>query len=827
MRDQDSVFPPAELPLRGLDPEKLLGLLDIPAEAAPSLPGWRILGVAGRGGFGTVWRARRDDDAALAAIKIATGEDPDTLERIEGEIETLRALDHPHIVRLLASGPAGADDAGMFLAMEFVDGSDLSQEIPPGGMHPPEAYRIFRQIAEAVGHAHDHGVLHRDLKPANVMLDSEGQVHVADFGLALPIHRRVHQLSLTRAGMVAGTAEYLPPEAYHAGYQPSPAADIFALGVILHEMLTGTPPRGAWLPASSKRGVDVRIDGIIARAMDPLPSCRWKDAAQMLAELDAVISSPPRYAGTPLVTRPVRLMDGLWTLLGVLLLLCGASSLLHLRKSSFSMPLNLVGKHEDLVGGYHAIFVLLIPSVGIGLWQALRVWRFRHVPMREALPSPFGLRLGNSRVAAAMVALGQFFCLVLPVSILISIWFNSCSSWLRPEDPAWRKGLAVVSWQDGSIVSPWTFPGPGDGFWLQENYGPPGHPLARSVDRIGFTPLLFPLMMLMGACSLASAVLVTLAISIRSWWFRGRRASAVTTGLVTFAVTSLAVGPAIAALTPPPPDVLMQRSGHWTAAQMTHHIRLHAKFLVGARESSPLRGPITHWTGYYPETFEYRDHGTVHRQDIERLWNAAKTHARNVEVSLLHLDHRWSASDESFAILVRAVETCDHREADGASAADEVILFLNGIITKNGGTTIHGEHFSRVTLYQTWPHCMSADEVASWAYALKNAAARAASDPASSAVSLGSLFHPLPFTSSRKVGPWLHAVPSPDSGLIAEIREHLQLADREDIVIEKSLPGGRTRIRLRLKHSAAEEPRWLTADLIQHDGMAKCVRIWL
>jgi len=149
--------------LRGLDPARLVDVLD-PVEAiAPELPGWKILGIAGQGGFGIVWRAEDEAGERLAAIKIADGNDPDTVERIEQEAESLRNLRHPNIVALLDSGTFedGAEslEGGVFVAMEFIEGSPLSEVIPHGGLAPERAFDLFRKIGAAVSYAHSCGIL--------------------------------------------------------------------------------------------------------------------------------------------------------------------------------------------------------------------------------------------------------------------------------------------------------------------------------------------------------------------------------------------------------------------------------------------------------------------------------------------------------------------------------------------------------------------------------------------------------------------------------------------------------------------------------------------
>ncbi|HSP42826.1 MAG TPA: serine/threonine-protein kinase, partial [Luteolibacter sp.] len=594
-----------------MDPGRLLDLLDEDVESIkPAIPGWRVTGVAGEGGSGLVWKAEREADGSTAAIKIASPDEPDTVERIEREARFLRDLRHPHIVRLLDAGPLseGSDEGGLYLAMEFIDGPALSQEIPEQGLPPDKAYMWFREIADAVAHAHDCGILHRDLKPANVLIADDGHVKVADFGLARPVYRRVHMLSLTRAGQVAGTAEYLPPEAYRRDYQPGPEADIFALGVMLHEMLTGTPPRGAWLPASSRRGVDVRIDDLVRRAMDPDPTARWPNARAMLAELERITGSSPRYSGTPLVTFPIRVADCLWTVLGLLVFVSSLSSLLTLRKAKFSLPLDLVGDHRLLVGGFNALFLLLLPCIPLALWQIIRLRRFRHIPMREALPSPFGVKLGLGRSAAWLVTAGQLFCFLLPLLQLLTIYTDTCLSWLEPDDPPWVHGLAVTTWgNERELLSPWKFY-PGTRFWLHEIEGPPGHPLASYLDRVGFLPGYVPLVMVVSASLMGLALLVTLFTASRGWWLRGRRLHVIAS-LTLFGIFGTTIGKGhhgrfviIDKEHNRPPDL-------WVGGRMTGQMRALARQIIGARASEADAAALRDTLHLYAPVVDFHEHG--------------------------------------------------------------------------------------------------------------------------------------------------------------------------------------------------------------------------
>ena len=522
--------------LRGLNPDGLAEVLGARPEK-PVVPGWQILEVAGEGGLGVVWRAVREADGAVAAVKIARGEDQDTVERIEAEASALRALEHGNIVPLLDAG--ALEDAGLFLAMRFIPGPTLAHTIPPGGLPPERAYALFRGIAAAVAHAHGRGILHRDLKPANILLAppaAEGDPPVpmvADFGLARPVHERVEHLSLTQAGLIAGTVEYLPPEAYLRGYHPTAGGDVYALGVILYEMLVGTPPRGAWAPAAQLRRVDVRVDEVLRRAMHPEPARRWGSVSEMSAALEAICKSPPRYAGSPLVTQTTRTADALWTVLGLVVALVALCTLIRMDNAMIPVPVDLIGKHSVKTGGFQALFYLMQALVPLCIWQLARLWRFRRVPLREALPSPFGLRLGVGKIAVVLVASGQILCLLLPLYFLYDLYAQCATVWVRSGDGPWANGLCVTPGHgpDNADVpmealSPWSKPKPGYTYYLKQVQGPPDSPSAFYFDRIEFLPFVIPAEMVTVGGLAGLTLLVTLAAALHGWttrrrWLRG------------------------------------------------------------------------------------------------------------------------------------------------------------------------------------------------------------------------------------------------------------------------------------------------------------------
>ena len=807
-------------PLRGMSPEKLLGVFEHRIGDPPVVPGWTILGVAGRGGFGVVWRARREADGALAAIKIAPGDEPDTLERIETEAVALSSLNHPHIVSLLDSGPVGEDGSGLYLAMEFIDGPDLCQEIPRDGLRPALALKWFRQVALAVIHAHNHQVLHRDLKPSNILIDGGGNAHVADFGLALPVHRRVHQLSLTRAGMIAGTAEYLPPEAYLAGYEPTPSADVFALGVILHEMLTGSPPRGAWAPASSKSGVDVRIDGIIARAMAPDPAHRWPDVRSMLAELEAVNSSPLRLAGTPLVTFPVRVMDAVWTLAGLGMAAAAMGSVFNLWKFRIQLPFDLVGDLGRILGAFHALFLLSFPACFVGFWQLVRVIRFRHTPVREALPSPFGLPLSRGRTSAVLVAMAQVFCLMFPSLMMTGLFLDSCLVWLEPQDPPWTHGLAVTRWGDGATVSPWTQPG-GAGFWLVERFGPPGHPLGRDLDRVGFVPFLVPLVMTLGGVALGAGLLAMLFVAFRSWSIRrkpvGLMLLALWTALSLHSLADLARREIRDAESHRiPTDALSEHR----AGIILHQVHQFADDLIAYESGSRSEPPAT--SVRLASMVDFRGQGWISAASIPEI-RFRKRHPCPPAGALnrMQASSHWEASSKRFLVRHGCQTFHDDPEA-GESRMIEWWTEIGGRLCADGMLEIDRESLEFRECYRGAIRNADEDDAARWLADLRGALE--SGDPLRLAGAFPPSTTPAAGTSTAFPG-WIAATPDPSSPWLHHLREEMDASGWQTPLKAGRLPGGRTRFTLPLRGDSRYGTRTLFADLVSIEGSWRCVRL--
>jgi tRNA A-37 threonylcarbamoyl transferase component Bud32 len=269
-----------------------------PEQIAKDFPALEILEVLGEGGMGIVYKARQKKLDRLVALKVLPPEaarEPGFAERFEREARTLARLHHPHVVGV---HDFGESNGLYYLVMEYVDGPNLRQVIREGSLSAAQALAIVPQICEALQYAHDHGVVHRDIKPENVLLDRAGNVKIADFGLAKLVQRAPVDLTLTRAGQVMGTLQYMAPEQYKAPDSVDHRADIYSLGVVFYEMLTGELPVGTFPPPSTRPGVDARLDAVVLRALERERDKRWQKASELGTSVDVIASSAAVAPGT-------------------------------------------------------------------------------------------------------------------------------------------------------------------------------------------------------------------------------------------------------------------------------------------------------------------------------------------------------------------------------------------------------------------------------------------------------------------------------------------------------------------------------------------------
>jgi tRNA A-37 threonylcarbamoyl transferase component Bud32/alpha-tubulin suppressor-like RCC1 family protein len=304
---------PVAPPVSGSTPVRPTGVpsLELLRKLFPEL---EILDVLGAGGMGAVYKARQPRLNRLVALKImvaAPGHEADFALRFEREAQVLARLSHPHIVIIYDFGDisperTGADPLFYFL-MEYVDGTDLGHLIKSGELKSPQSLVIVPQICEALQYAHDQGITHRDIKPANILIDKRGIVKIADFGLAKMITGTEEALmtGLTQTGTAMGTPHYMAPEQWEHPEQVDHRADIYALGVVFYEMLTGERPAGVFQPPSkkSKPPVDRKLDGVVMRAMDKNPDRRYQQAGQIADDVTRISgankSKPASANGAP------------------------------------------------------------------------------------------------------------------------------------------------------------------------------------------------------------------------------------------------------------------------------------------------------------------------------------------------------------------------------------------------------------------------------------------------------------------------------------------------------------------------------------------------
>jgi formylglycine-generating enzyme required for sulfatase activity/serine/threonine protein kinase len=258
------------------------------------LPQYEITALLGRGGMGAVYKGRQIALDRPVAIKILSNQldeaDASFAERFKNEARALGKLSHPGIVGVYEFGEA--QGGLLYIVMEFIDGTDVAKMIAKQGrLHTEHAMAITAHVCDALAYAHERGIIHRDIKPANIMVGYDGVVKVADFGLAKMTHTQ--NSGLTQSGMAMGTLHYMAPEALMLGSAVDHRADIYAVGVMLYQMLTGKIPQGLFeLPSLQIPGLDPRYDSIIGKALREDRELRYPRVLDMRHDLDAILTQP-------------------------------------------------------------------------------------------------------------------------------------------------------------------------------------------------------------------------------------------------------------------------------------------------------------------------------------------------------------------------------------------------------------------------------------------------------------------------------------------------------------------------------------------------------
>ena len=299
--------------------ERVRGLIEPPKtddtpSVVPDVEGYDILDVIGSGGMGIVYRARdrRLDRTVAVKMILAAGEaDRHQLARFRDEARAVAALQHPNIVQVYETGEAAGRP---YLVLEYVAGESLARHANGTPVGPRRAASLVAALAHAVQHAHDRGIIHRDLKPANILLAPDGTPKVTDFGLA---KRLDSDSARTRTGVVVGSPSYMPPEQAAGNVRAvGPSTDVYALGAILYELLTGRPPflgetiletirqvteHPPVAPTALQPGVPKDLEVICLKCLEKRPEDRFSSAAALAADLDRYLAGEPIHARPPSV----------------------------------------------------------------------------------------------------------------------------------------------------------------------------------------------------------------------------------------------------------------------------------------------------------------------------------------------------------------------------------------------------------------------------------------------------------------------------------------------------------------------------------------------
>ncbi|MEN6503268.1 MAG: serine/threonine-protein kinase [Planctomycetaceae bacterium] len=303
-----------------------------PEELAEAFAELDIIELIGRGGMGAVYKARQKDLDRLVALKILPpqiGRQESFAQRFAREAQAMARLSHPNIVTIHSFGSrpltAGGQPGDLyFFIMEYVDGLSLRQILDAGTTGPREALAIVPQICDALQYAHDRGIVHRDIKPENILMSRTGQVKIADFGLAKlvssgmgvspmrptgvpPVEgqedgehgrdaratRQEHGRDAHATRHVMGTPRYMAPEQMQRPGEVDHRADIYSLGVVFYQMLTGELPKGSekFPPPSRKVHIDVRLDEVVLRALQREPTLRYQQVSQVKQDVETIVQT--------------------------------------------------------------------------------------------------------------------------------------------------------------------------------------------------------------------------------------------------------------------------------------------------------------------------------------------------------------------------------------------------------------------------------------------------------------------------------------------------------------------------------------------------------
>ncbi len=377
-------------------------------EVGAAFPELEMLELLGRGGMGVVFKARQPRLDRLVALKILPPElarQPGFAERFTREARALARLSHPHIVAVYDFG----ERAGFYyLLMEFVSGLNL-RDAMRAGITPAQALLLVPRICDALQFAHDHGVLHRDIKPENILLDTAGTPKLADFGIAKLADEPATASGLTQTGAQLGTAAYMAPEQIEKPATVDHRADIYSLGVVLYEMLTGELPLGRFAPPSDKAAVGGKVDDVVFRALEKERERRQQSATQMKSEVEGARAEAGRPVAAVAAPHPMAPKEkdlGIAYLFWYLLGLAGGHRF-YLGQIGWGL-LYLCTAGLFFIGWIVDLFTL--PSQVRRHNEHVRLWQSGALPPLVAVPprDPWPLRIVLILIAVFTIGLGFY-----------------------------------------------------------------------------------------------------------------------------------------------------------------------------------------------------------------------------------------------------------------------------------------------------------------------------------------------------------------------------------------------------------------------------------
>ncbi len=264
-----------------------------PDELSQKFDDLDVIELIGAGGMGAVYKVKQKKLDRIVALKVVKADISDSAEfsqRFEREAKAMARLNHPNIVSIY---DFGITDGLFYYVMEFVDGPDLGELAKSEDLTSMESLEIVTQVCKAMQYAHENGVVHRDIKPTNILLNSDGVVKIADFGLAKLCAPNDPTTHLTQTHQIFGTPRYMAPEQIEATREVDHRADIYSLGVVFYELLTGELPLGRFDPPSQKINIDVKLDEIVLRALEKHPERRYQAARDFQTDISRFSGHQP------------------------------------------------------------------------------------------------------------------------------------------------------------------------------------------------------------------------------------------------------------------------------------------------------------------------------------------------------------------------------------------------------------------------------------------------------------------------------------------------------------------------------------------------------